>query len=274
MSSEQPGSAQGSPGIGPAEGAAPTPAGIYDYMLGGRHHTAADREAAERALAAAPEARAAIVANRAFLQRAIRFAAANGVRQYIDLGSGYPAAGSVHEVAAEQVSDPRVLYVDYDPAVVALSRQVISAPTVTAAIYDIRDPDRIIASPEVAELIDWSQPVAVVMVALLHFITDEEDPARVVAAFRERMAPGSYLIVSHVCYGENPEGAQRGAERLSRSTSQVTIRTREEIASFFTGLTLASPGLVPVQQWGTAGAAPQGEAVMLAGVGFRGPASR
>jgi hypothetical protein len=253
-------------GIAPEEDAAPTPAGVYDYMLGGTHHTTADREAAEQAIAAAPETRAAIVANRAFLQRAIRFVAGSGVRQYIDLGSGYPTVGPVHEIAAEQVSDPRVLYVDYDPAVVALSQQVVSAPAVTAAVYDIRDPDRIIEGPEVAKLIDWSQPVAVVMVALLHFLKDEEDPARIVAAFRERMAPGSYLILSHVCFGENPEGAQRGAERLNRSTSQVTIRTREEIASFFTGLTLASPGLVPVQQWGTDDAAQPGEAVMLAGV--------
>jgi O-methyltransferase involved in polyketide biosynthesis len=248
------------------ESAAPTPAGIYDYMLGGRHHTAADREAAEQALAAAPEARAGILANRAFLQRAVRYTAERGVRQYIDLGSGYPTAGPVHEVAAEKVTDPRVVYVDYDPAVVALSRQVITAPAVTAAVYDIRDPERIIASPEVAGLIDWSEPVAVVMVALLHFISDEEDPARIVAAFRDRMAPGSFLIASHVCFGENPEGAQQGAGSWNRATSRVTIRTREEIGSFFIGLALASPGLVPVQQWRADGAAPQGEAMILGGV--------
>ena len=266
MSSEQSGNATNGLGAGPEEATAPTPAGIYDYMLGGGHHTAADREAAERALAAAPEARTGIVANRAFLQRAVRFAAGHGIRQFIDLGSGYPTAGPVHEVAAEQITGPRVLYVDYDPAVVALSRQVISAPNVTAAAYDIRTPERIIASPELAGLIDWSQPVAVVMVAVLHFITDEQDPARIIAAFRERMAPGSYLILSHVCFGENPEGAQRGAGSWSRATSQVTIRARDEIESFFTGLELASPGLVPVQQWGSASSAPRGEAMILAGV--------
>jgi hypothetical protein len=269
MRGGQPGGAAN--GHGPGTG--PTPAGIYDYMLGGPHHTDADRDAAEQALAAAPEARAGIVANRTFLQRAIRFAARNGIRQFIDLGSGYPNAGSVHEVAAEHVAGPRVLYVDYDPAVVALSRQVIAAPEVTAAAYDIRDPERIIASPELARLIDWSQPVAVVMVAVLHFVTDEEDPARIVAAFRDRMAPGSYLVLSHVCFGGNPGGAQRGAGSWSRATSGVTVRTREEITSLFTGLQLLSPGLVPVQQWGTSSPAPRRDEAMILGGVARAPGS-
>lgn len=116
-------------------------------MLGGTHHTAADREAAEKALAAAPEGRAGIIDNRAFTQRAVRFAASRGVRQYIDLGSGYPTAGPVHEVAAETITNPRVLYVDYDPAVIALSRRIIQVPGVTAAAYDLREPERILESP-------------------------------------------------------------------------------------------------------------------------------
>lgn len=244
----------------------PTPAGIYDYLLGGTHHTAADREAAEKAMAAAPEGRSGIIENRAFMQRAVRFAANRGIRQYVDLGSGYPTVGPVHEVAGEIIADPRVLYVDYDPGVIALSRRIVQSPKVTAAAYDVRDPDAILASPELAELIDWSEPVAVLMVAVLHFVTDEENPTRIVAAFRERMAPGSYLVLSHASYGENPEGGQRAAGGWSRAKSAMTLRTREEIGSFFAGLELASPGLVTAQEWGTDTPAPKGQAVVLAGV--------
>jgi hypothetical protein len=245
---------------------APTPAGIYDYVLGGTHHTAADRVAAEKALAAAPEGRAGIIENRAFMQRAVRFLGARGIHQYIDLGSGYPTVGPVHEIAAEMIAEPHVLYVDYDPAVVALSNRIIKVPNVTAAAYDVRDPERILASPELAELIDWSEPVAVLMVAVLHFLTDGEKPARIVAAFRERMVPGSYLVLSHACFGENPDGAERGAGGWSNATSQMSVRTRETIRSFFTGLELADPGLVTVQEWGTSSPAPKGQAVVLAGV--------
>jgi hypothetical protein len=245
----------------------PTPAGIYDYILGGTNHTAADREAAQRTMAAAPEARSGILANRGFMQRAVRFAAVNGIRQFIDLGSGYPAAGPVHEVAAAVLARPRVVYVDYDPAVVTLIRKVVGTSTVAAAGYDVREPERIIASPEVTTLIDWSEPVAVLMVALLHFVTDEEDPARIVSAFRQRMASGSYLVLSHASFGENPDGAQLGAGGWSRATSQMTIRSREAIRSFFSGLELAGRGLVTAQEWGTSDLPPHGQAVVLAGVG-------
>jgi S-adenosyl methyltransferase len=249
------------------DAASPTPAGIYDYMIGGTYFSAADREAAVKAMAAAPEAQAGTLGNRAFMQRAVRFVAGCGVRQYIDLGSGYPAAGTVHETAAEVLDHPRVLYVDYDPAVVDASRRVIRTPGVLAATYDVRAPERIIASPEVAEIIDWAEPVAVLMVAVLHFVSDEESPSGIVAAFRERMAPGSYLVLSHVCFGENPDGAQLGAGNWNRATSQVTLRTAEEIGSFFAGLELSDHGLVTVQEWGTAQRAPKGQGVILGGVG-------
>ena len=247
-------------------GLTPTPAGIYDYLLGGTHYTAADREAAEKAVAAAPEGRTGIIENRAFMQRAVRFVAGRGIRQYIDLGSGYPTVGPVHEVAGEIITDPHVLYVDYDPAVIALSRRIIQVPNVTAAAYDIRDPEPILASPELAGLIDWAEPVAVLMVAVLHFVEDEEQATRIVAAFRERMAPGSYLVLSHACFGENPEGSQQAAGGWSRAKSSMTLRAKDEIASFFTGLELAGPGLVTAQEWGTASPAPQGQAFVLAGV--------
>jgi S-adenosyl methyltransferase len=155
----------------PASGsAAPSPAGIYDYLLGGHHHSAADREAAEKALAIAPEARFAARENRAFLQRVVRYIADHGVRQYIDIGSGFPTVGPVHEIAAGIVADPHVVYVDYDPAVATLSRELLKSPNVVTIARDLRRPWDIIDDPEVTQLIDWSQPVAVLMVAILHFL--------------------------------------------------------------------------------------------------------
>jgi O-methyltransferase involved in polyketide biosynthesis len=243
-----------------------TPAGIYDYMLGGTHHSAADRDAAEQALAAAPETRTMIVENRAFTQRAVRYLAEHGVRQYIDLGSGFPTVGPVHEIAAELVPGPHVLYVDYDEAVAAAGREIIQAPDVAIAAYDVRDPEQILGSPEAERLFDWSEPVAVLMAAVLHFVTDAEDPARIVAAFRERMNSGSYLVLSHGSFGGNRDAVQQGARAWNRSTSTMTVRTPAEIAALFTGFELTGPGLVTVQEWGTDRPAPAGQGVVLAGV--------
>jgi hypothetical protein len=258
MSSPQP-----TPG---PDASAPRPAGIYDYILGGTHHTAADRAAAEKAIASAPETRTGIVENRAFVQRAVRYIAGHGVRQFIDIGSGYPTAGPVHEVAAEVIADPHVLYVDYDPAVIALARNIARSPHVAAIARDVRKPREIIDAPDTARLIDWSEPVAVLMTALLHFVSDDEDPARIVAVFRERMAPGSYLVLSHGSFGGNREAVERGAGAWNRAASQMNVRTPEEIEAFFAGLELIDPGLVTVQEWGTDRPAPTGQGVVIAGV--------
>src|SRR5450759_2322755 len=172
-----------------------SPAGIYDYLIGGAHHSAADREAAQRALASAPEARPIALENRAFLQRAVRYIAHRGVSQYIDVGSGFPTASPVHEIAADIVADPHVLYVDYDPAVIALSRELPQSPAVVTVAHDLRRPWGIIDDPDVARLVDWSEPVALLMVALLHFVTDSENPGEIIATFRDHMAPGSYLVL-------------------------------------------------------------------------------
>jgi hypothetical protein len=202
----------------------PSPAGIYNYLLDGTLYSAADREAAERALAVAPEARFAALENRAFLQRALRHAASRGVRQYIDIGSGFPTVGAVHETAAEVVPDPRVVYVDYDPAVATMSRMLLRSPNVIAAVHDLRRPWDIIDDPEVGGLIDWSQPVTLLMVAILHFVTDEEHPAEIIATFRDQMAPGSYLILSHACHGENPDAADEAAKAWDSAKSRMTLR--------------------------------------------------
>ena len=245
----------------------PTPAGIYDYLLRGHHHSAADREAAEKALALAPETRFAALENRAFLQRAVRYAAACGVRQYIDIGSGFPTAGSVHEVAATVVSDPHVIYVDYDPAVTEVSRELLRSPNVAVVAHDLRYPWDIIDDHTVDRLIDWSEPVAILMVAILHFVTDQENPAEIIATLRDRMSPGSYLVLSHGSHGENPDVAEEAARAWDSARSPITLRTPREIADLFIGFELVPPGLVTTTEWGTEDPAPTGQALILAAVG-------
>ncbi len=252
----------------PAPGrSGPSPAGIYDYLLGGHHHRAPDREAAEKALAIAPEARFAARENRAFLQRVVRYIADHGVRQYIDIGSGFPTSGPVHEIAAEIVADPHVVYVDYDPAVATLSRELLKSPNVVTIARDLRSPWDIIDDPEVTRLVDWSQPVAVLMVAILHFVTDEENPAEIIATFRDHMAPGSYLVLSHGSHGENPDAAEEASRAWDSARSALTLRTPREIDDLFVGFDLIPPGLVTTTEWGTANPAPTGQGLALAGVG-------
>jgi len=245
-----------------------SPAGIYDHLLGGSHHSAADREAAEKALAIAPETRFAARENRAFMQRAVRYIAERGVSQYIDIGSGYPTVGPVHEVAAEIIADPHVLYIDYDRSVTALGRELLQSPNTVTAAHDLRRPWEIIDDPDVARLIDWSEPVAVLMVAILHFVNDDENPGEIVATFRDHMAPGSYLVVSHVSQGENPDAADEAARVWDSARSPVTLRTPSEIENLFAGFELIPPGLVTTTEWGTTEPAPAGQALVVAGVGI------
>jgi hypothetical protein len=245
----------------------PSSAGIYDYILGGQSHTAADRDAAEKALALAPDFRFAAIENRAFLQRAVRYLAGRGVRQYIDIGSGYPTAGPVHEVAAEIVADPHVVYVDYDPAVADRSRALVTSPYVAVVRHDLRRPLDIIDDPDVARLIDWSQPVAVLMVAVLHFVPEAANPAQIIATFRRRLSPGSYLVLSHGSPRQERGTAQEAARAWAGATPGLTGRTREAIHALFAGFDLVPPGLVTTTEWGTTQPAPDGQGLVLAGVG-------
>src|ERR1022692_2875856 len=177
----------------------PHPARMYDFYLGGKDNYAVDQEAAREILRAVPEVRDMARENRAFLQRAVRFLVGEaGIRQIIDIGTGIPAAGNVHEVAQQSAPDVRVIYVDNDPIVhVHVSALLTGAGTTSIVLADLREPETILAHPAVAELTGSGQPGALLLVAIAHFITDAENPARIIATLRDALPPGSYLVLSH-----------------------------------------------------------------------------
>jgi hypothetical protein len=224
---------------------------IYDYLLDGKDHFAADREAAQRVLAAFPEARALARANRRFLTRAVWYLAEHGIRQYIDLGSGLPTSPNVHEVARQVRPDARVVYVDSDPVVASHGRAICDAGSGLAFIeHDVRDPQGILADHALADVIDFSAPIAMLGVSLLHFIPDEDNPREIIAAFRWRMAPGSYLALSHAASdGSDKQALSESASIYKGAALPAIPRTTIEIMSYFTGLDLIEPGLADVTQW-------------------------
>jgi S-adenosyl methyltransferase len=229
----------------------PNVARMYDYSLGGKDNFAADREAVEKVLAVAPGLPAGARANRRFLGRAVRYVAGRGVHQFVDLGAGLPSQGNVHEVAREVRPDARVVYVDHDPVVAVHARAILAGDDRSAAIQaDLRRPEGVLGHEAVARLIDFSRPVAVLFVASLHFVTDEEDPAGIVRAFADRMADGSYLILSHVTHdGQRPEQVQVAKYVYRGATAPWVFRGRDEVLRLFDGFTLVEPGLVRLSQW-------------------------
>jgi hypothetical protein len=224
---------------------------MYDYALGGKDNFAADREAVEKLFSFSPENKYVPRANRRFLGRAVRFAAAQGVRQFLDLGTGLPSQGHVHEVVAEINPDAHVVYVDNDPVVVNHAKALlVDSGSVTAVEADIRDPEGILANSEVTSLIDFSQPVVLLFVAVLHGIPDRDDPAGIVRAFAGRVSPGSYLILSHLTSeGHPPALVAQKEEIFARSNAPVSYRSRTEILRMFDGFSLVEPGLTAVTQW-------------------------
>ncbi|XHM95827.1 SAM-dependent methyltransferase [Peterkaempfera sp. SMS 1(5)a] len=236
------------------EGADPDKASvarIYDAMLGGVHNFAIDREALAAFTAIDPQVRSLARANRAFLGRAVRFLVDAGVRQFLDLGSGIPTQGNVHEVAQAAAPDARVVYVDNDPVAVAHSASLL-ADTPGAGIVngDIRQPKEVLASPRLRELIDFDQPVAVLMITILHFITEEEGPEDLVAAYRDALPAGSWLALTHATDDDRPDTAAAvGKLYRSKATAPVTARSRGRIQGLFDGFDLVAPGLVHVPLW-------------------------
>ncbi len=230
----------------------PNVARIYDYLLSGKDNYAADREAARRLLEAVPGAGRAARDNRRFLGRAVWFLAREaGIRQFLDIGTGLPTQGNVHEIAKAAHSPCRVVYADNDPVVAAHAAALLADSASVAAVQaDLRDPDHLLALPEVRALIDFDQPVAVLMVAVLHFIEDREDPWSIVDAYKARMAPGSYLVLSHVTGDDTPaEDIRQAAEVYQNASAPGLARSHAQIARFFNGLDMLPPGLVDPARW-------------------------
>jgi trans-aconitate methyltransferase len=234
---------------------------IYDYWLGGKDNFAADREAAEQALAAYPAIRVGVRAQRAFLARVVHYLAAEaGIGQFLDIGTGIPTASNTHEVAQAVAPAARVVYVDNDPMVLVHARALLNSTPPGAAIYldaDLREPERILSGA--AGLLDFEQPVAVLLIGILQLIPDTDDPYGIVARLVEAVAPGSWLAVFHPASDIHPEQIADATRRLNaRSAGKTTLRTRAEVARFFDGLELLEPGLVQVHRWQPGSAAPDG----------------
>ncbi|WP_405997296.1 SAM-dependent methyltransferase [Streptomyces sp. NBC_00829] len=231
----------------------PSVSRIYDYYLGGSHNFEVDREAARRAMEFMPGLPKIMQANRAFMRRAVNYAADQGVTQFLDIGSGIPTFGNVHEVAYQASSESRVVYVDHDPVAVAHSRAVLDGnPQASVVSADLRKPRQILDSAEVGQLLDLDRPVALLLVAVLHFIEDEDDPFSAVAELRDALAPGSIVILTHASFEgvPVPEEQAGGAVDVYRNIrNPLVMRPREEIARFFEGYEMVEPGLVSMPQW-------------------------
>ncbi|TDC86722.1 SAM-dependent methyltransferase [Actinomadura sp. 7K507] len=224
---------------------------MYDYLLGGKDNYAADREAVDEVIRHAPDTPFLARENRAFLRRAVRWLAESGIRQFIDIGSGLPTQGNVHEIVHQVAPDARVVYVDREPVVLAHGRALLaSTPEVTVIQGDARRPGDILNDPELNRLIDFDRPVAVLMLAVLHFIGDEDDPPGIVARFRDAMAPGSHLVVSHVTGDFDADSRVRDAGAVyEKATYQITLRSRAYVARLFDGFEFVEPGLTTLSMW-------------------------
>ncbi|MGP4023365.1 SAM-dependent methyltransferase [Actinomadura sp. 3N407] len=227
----------------------PNAARMYDYYLGGKDNYPADREAARKIMALGPS-RDICIANRRFLGRAVRLAAQNGITQFLDLGTGLPTQENVHEVAKRVLPTARVVYVDYDPVVLAHARALRAIDDTTNVVQrDVRRPREILEDPGVLRLIDFSEPVAVLFVAILHCLTAEEDPWGVVRTFAERMAPGSHLIVTHLTDDAHPEVGAAAREVYDEANAPLIHRDHAAISRFFEGFELLDPGVTVVNEW-------------------------
>ncbi len=225
---------------------------VYDYWLGGKDNFAADRAAGDQAIAAYPDIVFSVRANRAFLARAVRFLAGEcGIRQFLDIGTGIPTANNTHEVAQSVAPESRIVYVDNDPIVLAHARALLTSGPHGATSYidaDLRETGKI--TDDAARTLDFSQPVAVMLMAILQHIPADDDPYRIVATLMDAVPPGSYLAISHPASDIEPEQMAKMAERLNQMMAEkVTFRDQAGAARFFDGLELVQPGLVRAQLW-------------------------
>jgi hypothetical protein len=229
----------------------PSVARMYDYHLGGAHNFAADRAAAEAATAAYPDLPLVMRVNRAFLRRTVTYLVQHGIQQFLDLGSGIPTVGNVHEVAQRANPAARVVYVDVDPVAVAHSQMILNDnPRVAVIQQDLRRTDGILEHPETRRVLDLSQPVAILLVFVLHFVPNDAEAHGVTRSLREAVQSGSYLVISHGTAEQLAPEVQEQETRISRDTTHTLhLRSREQIAALFEGLELVPPGLVYLPQW-------------------------
>jgi hypothetical protein len=235
---------------------------MYDYFLGGKDHFAVDREIAQQAMASWPAVRTAVRENRAFLGRAVRYLVAEaGIRQFLDIGTGLPSANNVHEVAQDVAPSCRVVYVDNDPIVLAHARALLTSKPEGKTAYihaDLREPGKILDDPAVRETLDLTKPVALMLVAILHFLPDAEDPRRSIGTLLDALPSGSYLVASHVTDEHDPDTLAGAGRAYQERGLTGQIRPAEEFAGLaFAGLEMVDPGVVLVSEWRPQGAGPR-----------------
>jgi hypothetical protein len=240
----------------------PHSARMYDYYLGGKDHFAADREAADKVLAAFPSVRTASRENRAFLGRAVRYLAGQaGIRQFLDIGTGLPSAGNVHEIAQSVAPSSRVVYADNDPLVLTHAQALLTSGPEGRTAYihaDLRQPDKILSHPATRDVLDFTQPVALMLLAILHLIPDEDKPAEIVATLLDALPPGSYLVASHGTPEHDPSAAAGAVRAFREAGIPFHLRDTGDFARLaFSGLDLIPPGVVLVSEWRPDGTGPR-----------------
>ena len=228
----------------------PSVARMYDYYLGGMHNFAIDRQMADAGAAVWPDLPLIMQANRAFLRRAVRHLVSAGIDQFLDIGSGIPTAGNVHEIAQAANPAARVAYVDIDPVAVAHSRAILGAnPYTTVVQADLRDVDAILAHPDITALLDFDRPVGVLTIAVLHFVPDSADPAGTLARLRDAVISGSHIAVSHFSNEGPPEQVEQLLAMSRRTPTPLTLRSKADLARLLTGWEILDPGIVYLPQW-------------------------
>ncbi|MBB5868905.1 O-methyltransferase involved in polyketide biosynthesis [Allocatelliglobosispora scoriae] len=228
----------------------PSVARVYDYYLGGSHNFAVDREFAEKVLQAMPNVPRLARENRAFLRRAVRDLCTDGIDQFVDLGSGIPTEGNVHEVAQEINPEARVVYVDWDPVAAAHGQSILAGNDRTAVVRaDLREPESVFTDSQLTRLIDPSKPTVVLLIAVLHFVPDDQHPIELIGRIASLLAPGSYLAISHASPEGQPSELGKAAALYTQTASPVTTRSQTEIAALFGGLDIIEPGVVQTPLW-------------------------
>lgn len=233
----------------------PSAARVYDYYLGGSHNFAVDREMARQAIADWPDLPRVMQANRAFMRRAVRHCIAAGIDQFLDVGSGIPTAGNVHEVAQAEDPAARVVYVDVDPVAVAHARALLTDDPRTGVVHaDFLDVNAVLDAPETRTVLDLDRPVALLVVALLHFVGDERRPEEALARYRDALAPGSHLVLSHASADDVPRPTDDHVALYRRTATPMSMRSGADVLGFFAGFSLLDPGVVRIPLWRPDGA--------------------